>query len=107
MAPGEDFKFARVVELGTAVVADGRNLGEGSENVSFGERDRGGADSPGLARDGGTQLRKNAALNLDNFSLGVKDFSFVLFELGSGEALGVGQSLAALVVGGNQVQVGL
>ena len=43
----------------------------------------------------------------EDFVLGVQNFALVVFQLRRGEALGVDQSLLALIVGGGQVLVGL
>ena len=42
----------------------------------------------------------------EDLVFGVEHFALVVLQLGSGEALGVGQGLLALVVGGGQVLVG-
>ena len=49
------------------------------------------------------KLGEDAALDLDGAFLRGEDFRLELFELGSGEALGVDEGLLALVVGGDRL----
>ena len=52
-----------------------------------------------------TQFGKQAALDLDDFFLGVENLRFVFFQLWSREALGIDQRLLTFVVGGREVQI--
>ena len=107
VASVDDFDVGGVVELGAAVVSQGRDLGQGSQHIDFGERERGLADAAGFSGNGRTQLGKEAALDVYDLLLGIENLRFVLLQLWSGEALGVDQGLLAFVVGRGQVRVGL
>src|SRR5579863_3490302 len=54
-----------------------------------------------------TELLEYFALQRENLFLGLQNLAFKLLQLRRGEALGVEQSLLALVIGGRQMQVGL
>jgi hypothetical protein len=72
-------------------------LGDGARRGANSLRLRGGA----LA-DIGEQF----AFQRQDLLFGVEHLALVIFQLGRGEALGVGQRLLALVIGGREMQVG-
>ena len=107
MAAGDDLDVGGVVKPGAAVVSQGRDLGQGCQDIDFSEGERGLADAAGFSRNGRAQLGKQAAFDLYDLFLGIENFGFVFFQLRSGEALGVDQGLLALVVGRGQVRIRL
>ncbi len=80
---------------------------EAGEDVDFGERHRGAADTTSLGSDRATQLGENAALDFDNLFLGVENLRLVFLQLRRGKTFGIDQRLFAFVVGGRVVQVRL
>ena len=108
MAAFENLQHLRaVVELRTAVVAQGGKVREGEQYVNLSHGQRTLADAARLGGDGLAQLGEEAALDFDNLLFGVEHLGLVLLQLGRGEALGTDESLLALIVGGRVLQVGL
>src|SRR5579883_2824701 len=81
-------------------------LGERRGNVQLGNRGGGGADSLRLRGGPLPHLREQLFFEGQDFLFGVQHLALVILELGRGEALGVGQRLLALVVGGGEVEIG-
>ena len=106
MASGEDAHFAGLGEGGALVAIFGGDLGERGGDIEFGDGGGGGADALGVAggalADGGEEFLFEG----EDFVFGVEHFALVIFQLGGGEAFGVGEGLLALVVGGREVLVG-
>src|ERR1700756_2840554 len=65
------------------------------------------ADARGGSEDGGSQLGKEAALDLDGALVRGEHAGLVVLQLRRGEALGIDECLFALVVGGDGFEVGL
>src|SRR5690242_2071795 len=82
-------------------------MSEASQRIYFSQREGCLADALGLASDGRAQLREQAALDFNDLFLGVENFRFVFLQFGRGKSLCSDQSLFALIVRGNQVQIGL
>ncbi len=93
------------MKRGLAVIAQGRDVRQAGEHIHFGQCKRGLADALGFGSNGRSQFGKESALDLDNLLLGVENFRFILFQLRRCEALGVDQSLLALVIGRGMVQI--
>ena len=106
MASVNNLHLARLVKLRPAIAAILRDERQRGQDIDFRQRQRCLPDTPGFRRDGGAQLGKETALNLDDLFLRIENFGFVFFELRSGKPLGVYQCLLALVVAGRMVQVG-
>ena len=92
-------------ELWPAVISQGSVMRKRGKHVHFRQGKGGLADSFGLSGDGGAQLGKETPLDLGNFFLSIENFGFVLLEFGRGKALRAHESLLALVILGNKVQV--
>src|SRR5208337_5355684 len=64
-------------------------------------------DASRLGRNRRAQFGKEPPFDLDHLFLRVKDFGFVLLQLGRGKALGIDQRLLAVIIGWGKVQVRL
>ena len=95
------------VNSGRDVAAVGGELREGGEDVHLGDGRGGSAEANGLRGDGVADFDEELLFDFADAFVGGEDFAFVLFQFGSGEALGVDQRLFALVVGGREMQIRL
>ena len=77
------------------------------EHVHFRERQSRLTDPLRLGRNGGAQLGKQLALDLDYLLLRVEDLDLILFQFGRRETLRSDQRLFPFIVLRNQVQVRL
>src|SRR5207244_3967702 len=81
--------------------------GESGEDIELGNHCRGLPDAFGLLGNAAANVLKNILLDLENLLFSGEDLFFVFFQLRRDEPLGADQRLLAIVIAGNQVQVGL
>jgi len=106
MAAGEDLKRGGVIDLWPDPSTQLGEMGEVAEQVNLGDAACGLADARGRVKERSAKLREDSALYFQTALLRGEDFGFVFLQLWRGEALGVDESLLALVVGGDTAGVG-
>src|SRR6266478_8237042 len=107
MAAGDDEEFASGGEFRASVTAIGAKFREGGKNVKLRDGRGGLAQARRFCGNAGAQVDEKLALDFEDAFVGGKDFAFVFFQLRRSEALGIDQSLLALVIVGREMQVGL
>ena len=89
-----------------AIVAVSCKCRERRQHVDLRQRQRGLPDAACLRGNRHAKLSQQPALDLHHLLLRVQHLRFVLFQLRSGEALGIDQRLLAFVIRGSVVQIG-
>ncbi len=107
MAARQNAHVAVIGKCGPRVAVLRGHLRQGGGHVDFGHRSGGRANALRVRGGEFAHLGEQFFFQREDLVFGVEDLALVVLQLGRGEALGVDQSLLALVVGGGQVLVGL
>ncbi len=83
------------------------HAGKVGQNIQFGNNRSRVADSGGFGSNSSTDLLEEAFFNFENAFFGSENLLFVFLELRSRISLGANESLLPVVVGGNQMPVGI
>jgi len=102
-----DFEEVAFVEFGLAVVPLAGEDGPAGEDIEFGKGVGGLREGDGVVEDGGDEVGEEGLLAGEGVFLGVEDFLFFLAEAFGDVAFAADGGLAADVVGGDEVEVGL
>ena len=107
MSAAEDEHLAAIGEFGPDVAPRGGQHGERGQHVQLRDGGRGAAQTRRLPGHPGAHLGEEPPFDFADTLVGGENFALVFLEFGRGEALGIYESLLALEIGRNKVQVGL